>query len=417
MRACRSTREVVKDTDVIIAGGGPVGLMLALQLAERGRSVALIEAEREPPRRSMAIGITPPSLDLLRELGLDHVFIQSGTPIREVSVHERGRLVGRLAFDEVLDRYPFILVLPQYMTVSLLRERAAEDARIQLIGGTTVIRIDSHPDCARVLARNSQSGEEQIRSASFVVACDGARGRIIEQLGIPKPGFRYAPGFRMGDFTDRTGLGNSAHLYFGPERPVESFPLPGGKRRWIVRSDWNARPDLAESLSNAVTRLTGHRVDASDMLDESWFQPARALARAFHRGRVALCGDAAHVMSPIGGQGMNTGFADAALLARALDEALAGRAAIEDGMRVYRAARVRAFRIASRRAAVGMRMGVLRGTTASAARGMLIGALLRNRTTHDYLARWFMMRSLPSVASDARVHIRPSESGRRHAFG
>jgi 2-polyprenyl-6-methoxyphenol hydroxylase-like FAD-dependent oxidoreductase len=392
--------------------------MLAVCLSERGREVTIIEAAREPPCRSMAIGITPPSLDLLRAVGLDESFIRAGTPIRAVTVHERGRAVGRLSFESIEDRYPFILSLPQFETVRLLRARAAESGRICVIEGFAVERIEWEADRVRVVARDEARGAEIRLVAACATACDGARGDLAAKLGIEKRSHAYAPGFQMGDYLDRTGLGQAAHLYFGPERPVESFPLPGGKRRWIVRSSLRGRSDLAEPLHAAVQRLTGHVVFEADRVDESGFRPRRALARSFHRGRVALCGDAAHVMSPIGGQGMNTGFADAAFLAHAIHEALSGRGTFDAWMRRYRDERIRAYRVAARRAAAGMRLGVMRGELASFARGALISRLLSDRAAHDYLARWFMMRSLPRarapVGIEAPVVAEPES---RHAVG
>jgi 2-polyprenyl-6-methoxyphenol hydroxylase-like FAD-dependent oxidoreductase len=364
----------------------------------------------------MAIGITPPSLDLLGALGLDGPFIDAGVRIRAVTVFELGRAVGRLSFESIDDRYPFILSLPQFETIRLLRARALSISRIRILDGLWVKSIELHGDRVRVHAEDAEKGSELQLVAACAAICDGARGELGSKLGFAKRGHAYKPGFRMGDFIDRTELGEAAHLYFGPERPVESFPLPGGKRRWIVRSSVGGRSDLQESLCAAVRRLTGHIVSESDQIDESEFRPRFALARAYHRGRIALCGDCAHVMSPIGGQGMNTGFADAALLAHAFHEALSGRGTFDDWMRRYRAERIRAFRIAARRAAAGMWLGVLRGDLASMARGALISFLLRDRTAHDYLARWFMMRSLPRARTrmehGASSHV---ESASRHA--
>ena len=383
------------DADVIIVGGGPVGLLLANLLGVSGRRVTLVESTGGDVRRSMAIGITPPSLELLATLGLDHQFIRQGICIEGAHVHENGDEKGRLNLAHSSDTYPFILSLPQSDTVRLLRENLVRLRNVRVLTGCQAEAIEQDRTGVHLtIGAMNSSGRGQLRAA-FLVACDGARGQIAHWLGVSKQQHAYAPAFMMGDFTDRSGLGSQAHLFFGRERPVESFPLPGGKRRWIVRCGWGDQTDLSESLAHAVTRLTGIKIREEDQLDASRFHPQRRLARNFYRGRVVLCGDAAHVMSPIGGQGMNTGFGDAAFLARALDEIFEGHGRAAWWFRQYERSRKQAFRRAAARAALGMHLGVAHGPVFSALRGFLVSALLHQQASHHFIRRWFTMRSLP----------------------
>ncbi len=385
------------DAEVIIVGGGPVGLLLANLLGKTGRRVVLVESSSGEVRRSMAIGITPPSLELLASLDLDRAFITRGIRIENAFVHEEREQAGCLRLASASDDYPYILSLPQSETVQLLRENLNRYPSVSVLAHCRAAGIDQDDTGVNVEIRGKDEASSQTLRAALVTACDGSKSEIAEWLGIGKSFHAYAPVFMMGDFRDESGLGEEAHLFFGAERPIESFPLPGERRRWIVRCGWRDRIDLRESLATVVTRLSGIAVRDEDQLDASRFQPQRKLARAFYRGRVALCGDAAHVMSPIGGQGMNTGFGDAAFLANAYGAILDGRGSVAAWMRQYESSRKHAFRLAAARAAAGMTLGVARGRIASSLRRFLVRALLERGSSHQLIQRWFTMRSLPDV--------------------
>jgi 2-polyprenyl-6-methoxyphenol hydroxylase-like FAD-dependent oxidoreductase len=383
------------EADVIVVGGGPVGLLLAGLLGRDGRRVVVLEAEARSPSRSMAIGITPPSLEILETLGLAGRFVAGGVRVETAVVHERGRIAGRLRLSHLPAPFNFILTLPQTDTVRLLRERLDSSPGVRVYAGWRATELKQDGERVYVRAVDGVSGSETTVSAPLAAGCDGARGPIREWLGIDKPERAYAPMFRMADYPDDSGLGPEAHLFFGPERPVESFPLPGGRRRWIVRCGLRGRADLAEPVESAVERLTGIALVARAASNGSDFQPRYALAHRWVLGRVALCGDAAHVMSPIGGQGMNTGFGDAAHLARAMGFILNEARTRATVFRGYEERRWRAFRVAAWRSALGMRLGVARGMWASRLRGALVSALLGGESSSRFIARWFAMRSLP----------------------
>lgn len=382
--------------DVIIAGAGPVGLLLANLLGRAGLSVALVETRKEPRRNSMAIGITPPSLDILSNVGLASSFTEAGLSICRATVHEAGETIGNLSFAKVDGEYPYILSLPQAETERLLESGLRERSSVHAYRGWEVVGVQNHSDHARVVAREPTSGREHALAARFVVACDGAHSAIREMIRIRSAYKAYKPCFTMADYVDTTSLGATAHLFFGQERPIESFPLPNGQRRWIIRTGWRDETDLCEPFETTIARLTGHRLPHAACLWRSAFRPRRHEARHFYKNRVILCGDAAHGMSPIGGQGMNTGFGDATLLADALVGILRRGESMHLRFAEYERTRRGAFRRAAARAALGMSLGTWTGTARSHFRRALVAFLLDHSFTHRVTARWFAMRSLPN---------------------
>ncbi len=384
---------------VIVVGAGPVGLTLSLLLDRAGVRTLLVERRTVVGARSMAIGVTPPSLDTFHGLGLEEELQAAGVPIREVEVFEARRPVGTLRFRAVGGAYPYVLALPQADLECRLREAVKRAAHVELRTGweATALRIAESE--AEVEIRDMVSQRFEGIVAPFVAGCDGPRSRVRDALGVPVARKRYRPRFTMADVADGTGLGDRARLHFAADRPVESFPLPGGCRRWVVRTGWGDADDLAEPLEETIRRRTG--VDPGPIPAEArcGFTPSRHLARRFHRGRAVLCGDAAHGMSPIGGQGMNTGLADAACLARALVAVLHDGGRSEPRLQDYHRRRVRSFRAAAARAALGMALGTWRGVLASTVRGCLVAALLGPPPLHRRTARWFSMRNFSGAVS------------------
>lgn len=365
--------------EVVIIGAGPVGLLLGLLLGQRGMQVLILEQRMELPQQSQAIGITPPSLDILAAAGLAERFVQSGVCIRDCHVHGHTGRLGSVSFREIAGAHRFILSLPQRQTMRLLEEALKQQPTVQLMRGVECIALSSQADGVTVQTPAAEF------HAAFVVACDGCHSRVRELLGIRTKRHDYGCHFVMGDFIDRTAMRDAAHLFFTSAGAVESFPLPEGLRRWIVQTD-----DVAE-LVPQVRQRTGILLDSADQLNASTFAPWRLDCERLHQGRVLLCGDAAHVMSPIGGQGMNTGFADAEFAAEMLHAILRRGENAQRWLREYEHCRQTAARTAARRAEWGMGLGIWRGVTRSLLRDFIIRSILRS----DHVPPWFAMQSLP----------------------
>jgi len=383
------------DADVLIVGAGPVGLLLANLLGVRGIRTLVCDQRTSPLVGSMAIGVTPPSLEILRPLGLDTVLREAGVPVRHAEVHESRRFLGRLDFAGIASAYPFFLSIPQERTVEILRDNLRKFPCVQVQDGMEFTGLSQG-------AGGVQTGWHQVTSrlgfqlhARLLAGCDGHRSRVREAAGLTVRERLYPQRFIMGDFLDHSGLGAEARLFFTPEGSVESFPLPGGWRRWILQiGDLNSESPTEHLIRN-VRRLTGHGLGADPVRFVSPFGAKRMIANRYHAGRVFLAGDAAHVMSSIGGQGMNTGFADAEMLAELLDHALRRPEALPAGAAAYDRIRRAAFEVAATRAERGMWLGTLRGRVASCCRGLFIRRVLFSRVIRHRLAPHFAMLTIP----------------------
>lgn len=367
-------------SDVIIVGGGPVGLLLAALLRQRGLNIRVLEKRSRPIAHSAAIGITPPSLHILEKLGLAQAFVEAGVKVRDCFVHGQRGPIGCVTFRNIPDKYRFILSLPQATTIALLQAHLGPDG---VEHGREVTGLREDGDFCLV-----QSGGEELR-ARLVIGCDGRWGRMRGFAGIAARVHAYDLHFVMGDFVDRSGLGDEAHLFFTPAGSVESFPLPNGQRRWIVQTSRHLEHPPEDLVSRLTQERTGIEIARGDQMNESAFTPSRFNCPRYSAGRVVLCGDAAHGMSPIGGQGMNTGFADAELLAEILSQ--------PDPLRllpVYQKFRRRAAESAMIRAEWGMRLGTWRGKLRSAFRDALVAFLLSDRVA-PHLGPFYAMLTIP----------------------
>ncbi|MEV5978382.1 FAD-dependent monooxygenase [Streptomyces sp. NPDC052114] len=316
------------EQQVVIAGGGPVGLWLAAELRRGGVTVTVIEERTEIDRRSKALTIHPRTIEVLASRGVHRRFLDEG--LRIPGGHF-AMLDQRLDFRDLDTPFPYTLALPQARTEELLEAHAlALGARI--VRGHRVTGFTEHAESVTV--RVAGEGEPYELRAAYVVGCDGTRSTVRTHAGIDFPGTPSTVLGWLGDVVldrpPRPGFST-----FGPRGGLMIAPMPGDRFRVVGASPdslttaWPGDLTLEELRAKAVA-ITGEDFGMRDPEWLSRFGNATRLAAQYRRGRVLLAGDAAHQHFPAGGVGMNVGIQDAHNLGWKLAATLRGRAA--DGL-------------------------------------------------------------------------------------
>lgn len=331
---------------IIIIGAGPVGLYLGCLLRKQGIECSILERRTVRSTHSRSIGIHPPALRKLQRIGVAETLVSRGIPVREGEAFAEKRPIGSLSFDSLPAPFPFVLSIPQHITESVL-----EDLFESM--GEPVVRNVEVTGLEQMKGTIAVKGADRVQHADRVIACDGRRSMVRDLLGVGFNGRPYDAHFVMGDFPDTTSFGTRAAIYLGRDGLVESFPLPGDVRRWVARLKKPVDVGTERThLLSAVVARTGFDLSEKPALMTSSFTAERFEAERFFVGGVALAGDAAHVISPIGGQGMNLGWMDADWLAD-----WCGRGAPPAELDTYESRRRMSFRKAARRSELNMSMG------------------------------------------------------------
>lgn len=317
----------IPGVEVAITGAGPVGLFLAVALQRYGRSVAVLEQNAGPSPHSKALAYMPRSLEIMQMAGIVGELLARGNRLDAVRVRgARGTL--HVSFAHLPTRYPYVLVLPQSVTertlLACLRDLGA-DVRY----GTRLESFVQDGEGVELRLRGAQ-GEERLH-CRFLVGCDGAHSVVRERAGIAFEGAPYPEGAALADAVVRTAMpANEALVDVSRPGVLTLFPVDERVRRLVVApfAPESARQLTREYLQNEldVRGLEGTRVE--ELSWSSVFRLHRRVAGAMRRANVLLAGDAAHIHSPVGGQGLNAGFADAWNLAWKLAAELEGRAAV-----------------------------------------------------------------------------------------
>lgn len=412
--------------EVLIVGAGASGLLLAALLAQRGVDVVVLERRPRPSGHSRAIGLHPPALDALRAVGLEQLALEEGMPIRGGVARSGRHELGELTFERAWPERPFVLALPQHRTEALLSARVRELAPGALHRGWDVTEVQEDGTGVHVSARPSSAAgavpadaiERSTWRAQVLVGADGANSGVRQHAGIGVRERPYADTYLMGDFADTTGDGPTAVIYLAAGGVVESFPLPGSVRRWVAHTGAATVDPSPEGLARLVQDRTGAAPDARTCTMLSAFRVRRRLAERMVTGRQVLVGDAAHEISPIGGQGMTLGWLDALalapLLAQALDEAMPRPLHTQPCFSEFERSRLRAAARAAWQAEVNMVAGRPLGLPGRYVRDTAIRAVL-GTPLRSWLGAAFTMRwaaGRQSVNPPEPVRRRQDRSGR-----
>ena len=378
--------------DVLVVGGGPVGTFLGALLAKSGLSVQVCERRTAPWEHSRAIGIHPPALRAFESIGLTPTIVEAAVKIRRGLVIGEAGVLGELPMTGAGRDYPFILALPQVETERRLWERLDDLAPDALRRGCEVREVRDLGGHCEVTV--TQDGREERLSARFVVAADGWRSAVRTAAGIGFHGGPYPDPYLMGDFPDTTPFGDDAVVFIKPGGVVECFPLPGRLRRWVVHLGQARADPVPEDLTRIIRERTGLPVPTSECRMLSAFGVQRFQAARMRQGRLLLIGDAAHVVSPIGGQGMTLGWLDALALAPLLTRACRGDTVTDRDWHAFERRRLRSSALAIRQAELNMAAGrPARGGLTQPLREALLAGLL-NSPAQPLLAATFTMRWL-----------------------
>jgi 2-polyprenyl-6-methoxyphenol hydroxylase-like FAD-dependent oxidoreductase len=315
------------DADVLIVGAGPTGLTLGLALAARGVQALVVDRLAEGANTSRAAVVHARTLEVLEPLGVAATLVAQGLKAPRFTVRDRDRVLVPIAFDALPTRYPYALMISQAQTERVLL------ARFMALGGR-VLRprqlVALAQEASGVSATLDDGSRLRVR---YAVGADGMHSTVRERAGIAFDGGSYGESFLLADVRLGGNLPtDEVILYFSPAGMVVVAPLPGGMHRIVATvADAPEQPDAA--CVQALLDARGpERVRAvvQDVVWGSRFRVHHRIAERYRIGRIVLAGDAAHVHSPAGGQGMNAGILDAVRLAEALVDALAGDATALD---------------------------------------------------------------------------------------
>lgn len=318
-------------SDVLTIGAGPTGLVLALWLTKLGAKVRIVDKTAEPGTTSRALAVQARTLELYRQLGLADAILEHGHKVSAVNLWVKGEPAARLPFESVgsdLTPYPFLQIFPQDQHERLLIGRL-EELGVSIERRTELVSFTDEGE--QVIARiRGPEGREESCEASYIAGCDGARSIVRETIGTGFPGGTYRQLFYVAD-VEAAGppLDGELHVDLDEADFLAVFPLAGEGRARLIGTVRDERADHADTL--VFEDVSGRAIEHLKVAVRkvNWFSTYHVhhrVAEHFRKGRAFLLGDAAHIHSPAGGQGMNTGIGDAINLAWKLAAVLAGRA-------------------------------------------------------------------------------------------
>lgn len=338
---------------ILIVGAGPTGLTLAIALRKKGLPVRIVDILERGQNTSRAVAIHARTLEVLEPLGVTPLLLARGNPVAQFSVRSRERKLAGISFEGLPSAYPYILLVPQAITEECLEQRLAELGGV-VERGTEYLSSQAI-DGGLVVELRGKSGREKV-SVSYLVGTDGMHSKVRGAAGIAFHGAAYEESFVLADVAMNWPYGASeGTVLIGKDGLALVVPLPKERYRIVATlNDAPAMPDAA-TMQALMDARGPAGVKIQDVKWSSRFRVHHRLAGAFLKGRVIVLGDAAHVHSPAGGQGMNLGIRDAVALASAL--AAGDRVSVERWARRRKGAAKRVIRNTDRFTRLGIRRG------------------------------------------------------------
>ncbi len=319
------------DTDVLIIGAGPTGLVLALWLTRLSVRVRIVDKTAEPGTTSRALAVQARTLEFYNQIGIADEVVERGRKTIAANLWVAGKRAAHVVLGEMgvgLSPFPYALVFPQDEHERLLVERLGE-CGVQVERQTELLKFED--TAGGVIAYLQRSnGEQEICEAAYIAGCDGAHSTIRQALQIGFAGGIYAHLFYVAD-VQASGATMNGELHIALDRTdfLVVFPLKcEGQARLVGTLRQEAEHQQQDLSWNDVSRRVLEWISI-DVERVNWFSTYRVhhrVAAHFRQGRAFLLGDASHIHSPVGGQGMNTGIGDAVNLAWKLAAVVQGRA-------------------------------------------------------------------------------------------
>jgi 2-polyprenyl-6-methoxyphenol hydroxylase-like FAD-dependent oxidoreductase len=313
--------------EILIVGAGPVGLTLASELYRHGVPCRVVERAEAPCRDSRATDMQARTLEILEDMGLIEDAIAAGHPHRGVSMHSDGKWLMRLDFEGLDSPYPYALGIPQDQTERLLQQH------LEKLGGKVerkieVARVEPKPDGAIVTLLHPDGRWEKVKP-KWIIGCDGASSAVRGGLGVNFEGSSYEESFLMADVRlDWSERDDHIYFFYGEHLFILVLPLPGDRRVRLFLNEPEGAPlpltlETFKGLLPQACPLP-NKIDQPGWM--SRFRIHKRIVPRYRVGNVLLAGDAAHIHSPVTGQGMNLGMQDAYNLAWKLALVARGRA-------------------------------------------------------------------------------------------
>jgi 2-polyprenyl-6-methoxyphenol hydroxylase-like FAD-dependent oxidoreductase len=304
--------------DALVVGAGPTGLTLAAQLHAMGATVRIVDRQPDRVHESRALAVQPRTLEVLDQLGVTQELVARGSDAVRLQLHAGGRVVPVRLFGLGLDdtAYPFLLFVSQAETEQVLNRHLAAN-HVPVERGVELATFSTDAESVGCTLRHGDGRTEQVH-ARYLVGCDGAHSTVRHGAGIPFTGGAYPQTFALADL-EVDGLDrDTVHAFLGPTGILFFFPL-GRPASWRLLGMPPTIPDghreadrpSLEELQALTDAFTGGGLRLHDPAWLTYFRLHHRHATRYRAGRVFVAGDAAHVHSPAGAQGMNTGIQDA----------------------------------------------------------------------------------------------------------
>ncbi len=305
------------DLPVLVVGAGPTGLILAAELIRHGATCRIIDKAAGPTPFSKATSVQARSLEMFDDLGIVDEALSAGSKSHGVNIYHGNNRLLHVSYDELESPYPFLLNIPQSTLEGVLGDFVTS-VGLQVEWNTELTGFTQDAEGVTATLRGPDGHEETVRAA-WLVGCDGAHSVVRHTLDIAFAGKSYTQWFGLADATLHWGLRHDElHGFVHPTGLFFAIPLPGEERFRVVMEAEVPPVDRELTLEDFQAALDQRGPGNASLSNPGWMTPFKVNARraaTYRVGRAFIAGDAAHIHSPTGGLGLNTGMQDAYNLA------------------------------------------------------------------------------------------------------